>query len=80
MKLKKVIGEGEYYPPFYGAAYLRYETLQVICYPVPINLIVRVFKSIYAFLRRGGTMIRWHPREAYEQGYQDGYRKASEKK
>ena len=45
--------EGEAAPWWYGVAYYSPYSDHTICYPVPINLIVRAARAIWWALRRG---------------------------
>ena len=44
--LKKIIKKGEKLPMFYGIAYKSTLYNKAVCYPIPLNLIMKFWKSI----------------------------------
>ncbi len=68
MKLNGIqIAEGEAAPWWYGVAYYSAYADYIVCYPVPINLVVRWSRDIWWGLRRGKE-------DALSQAYQRGKR------
>lgn len=51
--MKKIIkrNNGEGIPRFYGVAYVRYETNELVCYPLFINLLVLLFRESLFWLK-----------------------------
>jgi hypothetical protein len=49
--LRKEIEEGEIIPPFYGVAYPRLESRHLVCYPFPINYLVRIKRDFWLKVR-----------------------------
>lgn len=76
MKFVKEVKMGEMIPPWYGVAYVRYELNAAVCLPIPLNVIVAVSRSVYAWLRYGHRSVLLVEREAYWQGVADERRKA----
>jgi hypothetical protein len=53
VKIKKRIGEAECFPRYYGLAY-RYADASgwyLICYPMPLNLLMRLLWHIFVWVR-----------------------------
>jgi hypothetical protein len=71
-KLIKTVREGECLPPWYGVVYIEWYRNQRVCLPVPLNVIVRMGRSIWLFLVYGSDEVRVNPRDAYHQGRVDG--------
>ena len=59
MKLYKDIPEGESIPKGYGVAWRAYQKMEVRCYPIPLNLLVRLWLDIYYCLMRGLYQSKW---------------------
>ena len=78
IRLYKKIGEWDKIPKFYGVAYIRPDMCGSICYPIPINLIVRLFYNlhcrIYRFFKMSGYPKRLN--KIIMENYQAGYDKA----
>ncbi len=72
MKLRKEIKRYEMIPPWYGIAWLRYDADVAVCYPLGLNLIIRLFRSAYILMKMAGHGAMQNPREAYLQGFKDG--------
>ena len=47
------VAQGEAAPWWYGVAYYSPYSDHVVCYPVPLNLLVRWCRNIWWLLRRG---------------------------
>jgi hypothetical protein len=77
MTIKKIIKEGEEVPSGYGAAIYDYFRFQTVCYPVPLNLIVRFLDGVWYRIKQ--PYIRDREAElmaAYSKGRQDGRNEA----
>ena len=75
--MKKIISgiavyQGDLMPAYYGFAYRDINGDFAVFYPVPLNLIVAMWRSFYAFLRCGGIAMSPDPRQAYRQGFEAG--------
>lgn len=68
---KQEIKHGCMLPAFYGFAYREYDKDYIVAYPMPFNLLVRIIRGIYLFLRHGWHEVAADPREAYAQGKND---------
>jgi hypothetical protein len=53
MRIKIMINEGEIIPKWYGVAWRAYDRMQIACYPIPLNLIVRIYLHFYYCIMRG---------------------------
>jgi hypothetical protein len=65
-QLVRYIGDGEYLPRFYGVAYPDPAAWQRICYPIPLNLVMRAGRWLYfrmAAPRWGNRILRLAQRE-----------------
>ena len=52
--MKKIIKEGGVIPKGYGVTWRMYNScLDIICHPIPINLIIRFYMHCYWALQRG---------------------------
>lgn len=54
-KFKIEVKIGEIIPEHYGVSSIDYERQVKICYLIPFNLIVRVFNTMYFWLRFGSV-------------------------
>lgn len=75
VKLKKVIRRGRMIPGWYGIAWLDYTENSVICYPIPLNVVVAVIRNIWTWLEFGYRGVSPNVRDAYRQGYEECERK-----
>lgn len=70
---KKIISDGQMYPTLYGVAYYDYLKRQAVCYPVPFNLVARLTREVYGWLRNPwGFPSSEELRRHYHDGFQDG--------
>ncbi len=70
--MKKVIKQSGMIPAYYGIAWVKYQSLEFVCYPVGINLLVVFAMRVKAFVKNGGYAVYMSPKDAYNQGYRDG--------
>ena len=68
MHIKRVVDEGERFPIRYGFAYFDYLKQQVICYPVPLNIVIGGLRRLYWGAVQG---VRPAEREQYEKRIAD---------
>lgn len=61
MKLKREVYHGDVIPKFYGVAYPNPVCDSVICYPIPLNIMVRIAVMIWWQLR-GGYLLEMEKR------------------
>ncbi len=57
--MRKTIKEGEIIPKFYGVAWRYFHNYEIICYPIPINIFVRLFLHLYYLVMRGAFQSRY---------------------
>ena len=57
--MKKIIEEGGLIPRGYGVAWRSNYGMKVVCYPIPINLIVRWFNDCWCSIMHGLWKSRW---------------------
>jgi hypothetical protein len=50
-KIRREIEQGEMMPKLYGVAYMDFMRKIYICYPFPLNHIVRVYRSVWCRVR-----------------------------
>ena len=78
---RKVIAEGEMIPRGYGIAYRDFIDYTRVCYPLPLNWIVRGWTAVAKFLKLP-PMTEWEQNQAdlaqqqYQKGKQAGYSEA----
>jgi hypothetical protein len=65
------IGQGECIPPWYGLAWVRYESPRAILMLIPLNLIARALRAVWLWVKRGGIVVPASPAEAYDKGRLD---------
>ena len=70
MKIYKDIPEGGVIPKGYGVSWIFYDKLMIRCYPIPINMLVRLSKDFYYWLMRGCWKSRYEREllQAYMKG------------
>lgn len=47
MKIQKIISPGEKIPNYYGVSFHHYETNSIICYPIPLNIIIGFARNVF---------------------------------
>ncbi len=82
MRLSKLVPEYEIIPPRYGIAYRAVNQCDAICYPIPLNRLVRIVRELWLRLRvpepsgyellSGRAFIDSLTR-AHEQGFRRGF-------
>jgi hypothetical protein len=70
--MKVILCHGQIIPAWYGIAYYDYLAYRAICYPMPLNIVVRVFRDITVWMRVGFASVDIRPRDAYLQGLKEG--------
>lgn len=71
------IAAGEMIPNGYGVAYHEYERDVAVCYPIPVNLVVGLWRVILVRLKIGfghNAVAR-----AYDRGHRDGARQLKDR-
>ena len=77
MSVRKEIKPGERIPAWYGIAWQRYDLNYTVCYPIPLNALVVLYRGITLWLKHGGKSVMLSPRDAFAQGFEEGQRAAS---
>ena len=49
--MKKLVRPGEVIPPFYGIAYIQWETDEAVAYPLFLNLLVILWRDCLHWLK-----------------------------
>lgn len=65
----RCVRDCEILPDGYGVAWVRWNTAEAICCPVPWNWLMGTFRRIYIALRRGADTAE---AEAYQAGFEAG--------
>ena len=65
--VKKIVNAYEIIPKGYGIAYRKYDMDATVCYPIPFNIFVALFRRIYIWFIHGANL--------YNDGYDRGYGK-----
>lgn len=47
MRIQKIIHPGEKIPDYYGVSFHRYETNSIVCYPIPLNIIIGFSRNVF---------------------------------
>jgi len=72
--LKKIVYEGQQTPKCYGLAYFKHDAGYAVCYPIPINILIRVWLKLkYGLFKIGIEDIY---EQAFNQGWQQGWETA----
>lgn len=53
------VNECEKIPPLYGVAYREYEYNWTVCYPIPINIIIKYLREIWFLIKTTGRSAAW---------------------
>jgi hypothetical protein len=75
------IKEGESIPKWYGVTRLDPEKSVVVCYPVPVNVVIRVFAAIKYRMKIGLFKSKREQEliEAYNRGLKEGMSRCSKR-
>lgn len=77
IKIRKEVCEGDLIPNGYGISYVDYISYKAICYPIPFNFIVSIFRQIYIKLSKGPSHLLEIDRSVYEKarlaGFEEGF-------
>jgi len=73
MALIRRIDDGQMLPALYGVAWRTndWQTRSTVCLPVPLNLLARVLRDFWLYLRYPGE-VPVNPRAAFAEGYRAG--------
>lgn len=83
-RLKKLFGlldpsieiyQGQMIPAWYGIAWHRFDRDAVVCFPMPLNVVASVLRSIWIWFKWGHIPAHSSVRDAYDQGIQDGMKR-----
>lgn len=70
--LRKIIRECDPLPRFYGAAYVKSGYCDVVCYPIPINLIIALIYRAWQWIHILNGIIKVPPDKNWERGFKVG--------
>lgn len=59
MNIRKIIEEGSLIPKGYGVAWKSNYGMQITCFPIPLNIIVRAYLDFYYWLIQGCWKSKW---------------------
>lgn len=62
-------------PRGYGVAWVRWNTCEAVCMPVPLNVLAGLLRAAWAWMKSPRGIIE-RGEDAYRQGRADGYREA----
>ena len=65
------VNDGVMSPRFYGLAYYDFRCRVSVCYPIPLNVIVRIWRNIARAVKRG--LVKDKMSADYNRGYSKGY-------
>ena len=73
IQVKKIIEKGEIMPRGYGLAYIDFARQSFVCYPFPINHLIRIYRDIWykvrhAKIREWETELEKKHKNDYERG------------
>ncbi len=71
--LKRSLREGAKCPFLHGIAYYDFDSEYIVCYPFPINLLVRFFRLI--FTKKNISLVEYK-NKYYTKGYTVGFKEA----
>lgn len=71
--LVRVVPQGQRIPPGFGVAWVRWDTGDAVCMPVPLNIVAATGRRAWAWLKFPRCLFT-DPRQAFLQGYQMGLR------
>lgn len=78
MKIKQIISAhkmslGEKIKPFWGFSYWEENSMMVVCYPIPLNWIVAIFRNVYWKFMVAQDKRHEELAKEYNKGYEEGY-------
>jgi hypothetical protein len=73
--LVRKVTPGYMLPCGYGVAWVRWNTCEAVCMPVPFNVVAGALRTAWAWLKSPRWIIE-RGEDAYRQGRADGYREA----
>lgn len=77
MKIVKVISDAMMIPPWYGKSWYRAYSHEIVCLPIPLNILAAMARSLFIFFKCGHKSVCSNPRDAYWQGVNDGRKQKS---
>lgn len=69
------IGHGFIIPAGYGVAWVRWQSGEAVCMPVPLNVLAGALRTAWLWLKAPRGIVD-NPSAAYAAGHADGYRQA----
>ena len=72
MKLVKYVVEGEPFPNWYGCAWRDFAMRRTVCYPIPLNLILNVFRRLWHWSLLSLRLKHSVLDKAFQEGIQEG--------
>jgi len=80
MPIRRIVGEGEKIPTGYGVAYFDLWQSRMICYPIPLNILIRSLRILLHWIVCVGYPAKWERKllVAYALGRRSVWKKISE--
>jgi hypothetical protein len=73
MRLAVWVEPGMLIPRGFGFAWCHWSTQRALCLPIPFNVAARAIRAAYLFFKHPARQLPVTPREAFAQGYAEGY-------
>ncbi len=72
--IRRIVPEAVVVPWWLGLAYWRWDREEAVCYPIPVNLIVRWARNGYFWLKatHRPDWIRQQTQDRYDRGFHNG--------
>ena len=65
---------GERLPKYYGVTYERMDTMEIVCHPIPLNIMARRVRAVWMRLKNGLCPTAWEQdlMDAFDSGKKEG--------
>lgn len=74
---KELLCNGVKVPWYLGLAYVRFDIMVYVMYPIPLNLLIRWGRDVLFFARRAPSYRESVEKKAYSRGLEDGAKSES---
>lgn len=76
-RLRREVAPGVRIPDWYGEAYVDYARQYLVCYPIPLNWLVSVWRAVLFRLKRG--ILRDYENRVFQRGRSEGWAAGTER-